>query len=131
MKQSVFLRAVLVLAGLIGFSVGFGQLFFPVSFEASAGINLGTDTGLLSEIRGAGGSLLLSGILMIYGAFKPSFTSYALLLSAVLYLSYGVSRIYGFVMDGTPNQSFLIVTITELVLGVISWVLYRKSKVAE
>ncbi|MNJ88948.1 hypothetical protein D3C87_65080 [compost metagenome] len=128
MKQSVFLRAVLVLSGLIGFSVGFGQLFLPISFEASAGIRLGTDPALLSEIRGAGGSLLLSGILMIYGAFKPSFTRYALLLSIVLYLSYGVSRMYGFAVDGVPNQSFLIVTITEMVLGVISWVLYHRSK---
>ena len=56
MKHSFFLRVVLVFSGLIGFSVGLGQLFFPVSFEASAGISLGTDVALLSEIRGAGGS---------------------------------------------------------------------------
>lgn len=128
MKQRVFLRAVLVLAGLIGFSVGFGQLFFPISFEASAGIELGTDPGLLSEIRGAGGSLLLSGILMIYGAFRQAAARFALLLSTVLYLSYGVSRIYGFSVDGLPNQSFLIVTITEIVLGVTSWLLYHRNK---
>lgn len=125
MKQSVFLRAFLAVSGLISFSVGVGLLFFPVPFEGSVGIHLGTDAGLLSEIRGAGGPLVLSGVLMIYGTFKPSFTRFALLLSTVLYLSYGVSRMYGFSTDGIPNQSFVILAIAEVVIGVISWVLYR------
>lgn len=130
MKQPVFLRVFLVLAGLSGFSVGVGLLFFPLPFEASAGIDLGTDASLLSEIRGAGGPLLLSGILIVYGAFKSSFTRFALLLSTVLYLSYGVSRVYGFAVDGMPNQSFVIVTVVEIVFGMISWVFYYRNKLA-
>ena len=40
MKQSLFSRTFLMLAGLIGFSVGIGQLFFPVAFESSSGVDL-------------------------------------------------------------------------------------------
>ena len=32
------------------------------------------------------------------------------------------------VIDGVPNQSFLVVAITEVVLGIISWILYRENK---
>lgn len=124
MKQRFYLQTFLALAGLTGFSVGAGQLFFPITFEASSGIDLGTDINLLSEIRAAGGSLVLFGILIVTGVFKRGFTKHALFLTTVLYLSYGFSRLFGFLADGTPNQLFVIVTIVEIAIGSVAFLVY-------
>lgn len=110
-------KIVLIIAGIIGMAVGFGLLFFPVSFEASAGISLNNDIDLLSDIRAMGGSLLICGILIFSGVFKKSMIRYSLFLAVVIYLSYGFSRIYAMFVDGVPNQSFIIVTISEMVIG--------------
>lgn len=131
MKQSVYVKLVLILAGVIGISVGMGQLFFPVAFEASAGISVAGETNLLSEIRAAGGTLLLAGIVMLFGVFKPSSTDFALSLAMLFYLAYGLSRSYGMVIDGIPSQSMVMVTIVEIVIGLaayVSYVMRRKGR---
>ena len=132
MKQFFLPRAFLMVAGLIGFSVGVGQLFFPVAFEASSGVSLGADISLLSEIRSAGGSLFLLGILITVGAFKRSLTKHALFLAATLYLGYGFSRLYAFFVDGIPNQLFVIVTSAEIGIGLLAlFIFYRVNQAAK
>lgn len=129
MKQFLFPRIFLVLAGLIGFSVGVGQLFFPIGFEASSGVSLDADINLLSEFRSAGGSLFLLGIAIIYGAFRRFLLKYALFLASVLYLGYGLARVYAFVVDGIPNELFVIVTTAEVVIGLVAlFMFYRIRK---
>lgn len=129
MKQFLFPRVFLVVAGLIGFSVGIGQLFFPVVFEASSGVRLDADINLLSEFRSAGGSLFLLGILIVSGAFKQSHVKYALFLTSFLYLGYGLARVYAFVMDGIPNELFIVVTTAEVVIGLAAlWLFYKVRK---
>ena len=124
MKRSVYVKLVLVLSGVVGISVGIGQLFFPVAFEASAGINVAGETNLLSEIRAAGGTLLLAGIAMLFGVFKPSSTDFALSLAMLFYLAYGLSRSYGMVIDGIPSQTMVMVTVVEIVIGLAAYVGY-------
>lgn len=124
MKQSVYVKFVLILAGIIGISVGIGQLFFPVAFEASAGISVAGETNLLSEIRAAGGTLLLAGTVMLFGAFKPSSTEFALSLAMLFYLAYGLSRSYGMIIDGIPNQTMVMVTVVEIIIGLAAYVSY-------
>ena len=132
MKQSVYVKSVLILAGVIGISVGIGQLFFPIAFEASAGINVAGAASLLSEIRAAGGTLLIAGIAMLFGAFKPSLGDFALSLAMLFYLGYGLSRSYGMVMDGLPGQSLVMVTVAEIIIGLAACVGYviRKKRAA-
>ncbi len=130
MKQTLYLRTLLIVAGITGISVGTGQLFFPVAFEASAGIDLGNDNNLLSEIRAAGGTLLTAGLIILCGAFRVQLARFALLLTMVFFLSYGFSRIYGMFADGMPGQSFIIVTIAEMAIGLGAATLfyYKKRK---
>lgn len=119
----------LAVAGLIGFSVGIGQLFFPIAFEASSGVRLDADINLLSEFRSAGGSLFLLGILILCGAFRQSLTKPALFLAAVLYLAYGLSRLYAFFADGIPNPLFVVVTTAEIGIGLTAFLtFYRVNK---
>lgn len=101
-------------------AVGAAQLFTPVAFEASAGITLGNNSSLLSEIRAAGGNLLAAGILIFSGVFSARMRLYSLLFSALFYLSYGLSRLISWGLDGAPAVSLQIATAAELVLGVLS-----------
>jgi len=106
-------------------------LCIPVTFESSAGIDLGDNSSLLSEIRAAGGTLLVAGVLILSGAFLPKLTSVSVVLSTLFYLSYGLSRLFSGLMDGIPSESLVIATVVEMVVGVLSllaWYQFRKEK---
>lgn len=129
MKKSV--KALLVVSGLTGIIIGSGLLFAPVSFEASAGINLGTNINLLSEVRAPGGALLVTGILILLGAFITKLAYTSVLLSSLIYLSYGFSRVFSMILDGVPSESLVTATIVEIVVGGLSFLVlvnFRKNQ---
>lgn len=129
MEKNIFVKVLLIISGIIGIGIGYALLFSPVAFESSAGINLGEDINLLSEVRAPSGLLLVSGIIIILGAFFSKWTYTAILLSSLIYLSYGVSRVVSIIFDGLPNETLLIALIVELLVGLISlFVLIRFRK---
>ncbi|GAB3249782.1 hypothetical protein GCM10027347_07120 [Larkinella harenae] len=120
-----------MIAGLIGIYVGSAQLFFPIAFESSAGINLGGNASLLNEIRAAGGTLFVAGILIFSGAFISGMTFVSIVLTTLFYSAYGWSRVVGMVADGFPNEPLMIAAAAELILGLCgAFILYgfRKGK---
>ncbi len=118
--KSTVLTLFLLFTGSIGIIIGGCLLFVPIAFEASAGIYISNDPSVLSEIRGSGGMLLGAGILIVAGAFIKSMPRVSLLLSTLFYLSYGISRIIGMLLDGIPSNSLIQVTIAEISIGLIS-----------
>jgi hypothetical protein len=120
MKKSKLGKIVLLIAGVIGMGIGGAQLFMPVAFEASAGISLGENISLLSEIRAAGGALLVAGIIMLSGVFNSRLSPISIMLSSLFYLTYGLSRMLSMMMDGIPSESLIIAAITEIVIGLMS-----------
>lgn len=120
MKKIKFIRIALFLFGTIAIGIGGALLFFPVSFEASAGIILGKNIGLLSEIRAYGSLILSGGIIILLGAFTNRLLPISIGLSSLFYLSIAVSRIISMVMDGVPSQTLVLATITETIIGLIS-----------
>ena len=125
MRSLFFVKLLLIIAGIIAMSVGIGQLFFPVAFEASSGVMLDGNVSLLSEMRGAGGVLLGSGIMILAGAFRATFRELSLILTILISLGYGVARVYGILMDGMPHQVLVGVAIGELVIGLLALFLYQ------
>ena len=119
MKNSKVLEILLIISGLIGTGIGGALLFTPVAFQASAGIELGDNISLLSEIRAPGGALLTSGILMILGAFVANLTFTSTVICTVIYLSYGISRILSMIIDGMPGEGLVIATAVEIVIGLV------------
>lgn len=119
MEKNIFIKALLIISGFIGIWIGYSLLFSPVAFEASAGINLGEDTNLLSEIRAPAGLLLVSGIIIILGAFFSKLTIYSIQLSCLIYLSYGLSRLVSIIFDGFPSEPLQIALFVELLVGLI------------
>jgi hypothetical protein len=113
-------RFFLMFAGITGIYIGASLLFTPVSFEASAGIPVTDNVNLLSEIRSSGGTLLAAGMLILIGGFRIAMTRTALIVSSLFYSAYGISRVISILIDGLPNISLVLITASELVIGMLS-----------
>ena len=117
MQPTKTLRVLLVVAGLVAFSVGVPILLDPAGFHAVNGIELGDAASLLSEVRAPGGALALLGALMLLGAFVRSFAFTSTSIGAAVYLAYGASRLVGLALDGRPADGLVVAAGIELVLG--------------
>lgn len=126
MKNSIVLKIILFISGLIAIGIGGTILTMPVAFYATNGINLEGNINLLNEIRASGGALLASGILIILGAFITKLTFTSTVISTLLYLSYGLSRILSIVLDGMPSEGLVQAVILELIIGLFCIVAFVK-----
>jgi hypothetical protein len=91
MEKSKLVKALLVVSGISGIAIGGALLFYPMAFEASAGIHLEENVNMLSEVRAPGGALLVAGIIMLSGVFISTLTRTSVVLASVFFLSYGFS----------------------------------------
>jgi len=112
-------KSILLIAGLIGAVVGSAILISPVAFHGTTGIELGSNPSLMSEVRAPGGGLLAIGLLIMAGAFVSRLTFTALVVAALVYVSYGASRIFSMAVDGMPHSTLVIVAGLEIVIGVL------------
>ncbi|NIY75041.1 DUF4345 domain-containing protein [Thalassospira sp. HF15] len=110
-------RVLLAVSGAIAVIIGGGLTFVPAQFQASAGVVLGPDINLLSEVRAPCGFLLAAGIMILLGAFRRQMVQLSLMLASLLYLSYAAARLVGIMMDGMPNSAILTALGVEVVLG--------------
>lgn len=120
MKNSKVLKIILIISGLVAAGVGAAILFIPMAFYAGSGINIGSDISLLNEIRAMGGGLLVVGILVMSGAFVAKLTFTATVISMLMYLSYGLSRIMSIAIDGLPVNALVQVTVLEIIIGLVA-----------
>ena len=132
MKNSKVLKSILVIAGLVGVIVSLGNIFIPVEFNASSGIELGTNINLINEFKATGGGLFLSSIFILLGVFMERLTFSSTLLATMLYLGYGFSRISSIVIDGVPSDELVQVAVFEIVMGLIAlFALFKYRKNVE
>ncbi len=116
----------LSVSGLLLVVIGGTILIVPHAFYASDGIVLGSDPSLLSEIRAPGGFLAGSGLLILTGTFRNHLSSLAVLLTVLVYGSFGLSRLLSLVLDGIPSDSLMIATVIEVAVAAIGlMILYR------
>lgn len=120
MKNSKILKTVLILAGMIAAAIGASMLLSPVAFHAKNSVTVGGSISSLSEARATGGGLLVMGVLIAAGAFVTRLTFTSAVLSALLFLSYGTSRLVSMAIDGIPTAGLIQATVIELVVGTFS-----------
>lgn len=126
MKNSKMLNIVLFVSGLIASSIGGVILFNPADFYAANGIELGGNISLLNEIRASGGALLVAGVLIISGCFVKSLRFTSIVVSSLLYLAYGLSRILSFALDGMPSKGLVQAAGLEIFIGVVCvWIFVK------
>ena len=119
MKNSNVVKTVLILSGLIASGIGGIIVLNPVAFYATYGIELAGNISLFNEIRAPGGALLASGILIMLGAFVEKLTFTSVVVSTLLYLSYGLSRILSIAVDGMPAEGLVQAAVLEIVIGLV------------
>ena len=119
MKGSIFYKIVLCIAGIIVIGIGGAILISPIDFFASNQIDIGNNASLLSEIRAPAGALLACGILILSGVFVSKLTYTSLIVSSLVYLSYGISRIIGIGIDGMPSDSLVYAAVFEIFIGLV------------
>ncbi len=128
MKKSKVLSVILFLAGLLIMVVGGATLFIPEVFSAKHGVILGSDINLLNDIRGAGGLMLGTGVLIMLGAFveKMAFTS--AVVGSVMYLFFAGSRMIAILLDGVPAEGLIKATVVETVVGLVVLMAFLKYR---
>lgn len=131
MENSKTLKSILFVSGLIAAGIGGAILFTPEVFYAPYGIDLGANYSLLNEVRAPGGALLASGLLILSGAFISKLAFASTLIGALLYLSYGLSRILSMAIDGMPDDRLVQATALELVIGLACIVALGKYRIPE
>ena len=131
MKNITLLKTILIITGLMASIIGAAILFAPVAFYATYGIEIGDNSSLLNEIRAPGAALLASGILIMSGAFIEKLTFSAIVVSTLLYLSYGLSRLMSMVIDGIPVEGLVHAAVLEIVTGlacIFAFMIYRRKQ---
>ena len=131
MKNSNVIKTVLILSGLISSVIGGAILFNPVALYSTYDIQLAGNISLFNEIRAPGGALLASGILIMLGAFVDKLTFTSVVVSTLLYLSYGLSRILSMAIDGMPVEGLVQAAVLEIAIGlvcVLILVKYRENQ---
>jgi len=128
MKHTFILKNTLFIAGIIAFGIGVAELFFPIRFHAGSGIALGDNVNLLNEMRAPGGTMLVMGIIILLGAFSSAFRVSSAVLATVLYLAYGLSRLYSIAVDGMPDTLLVQATALEIAIGLICALALAKAR---
>lgn len=115
---------ILGIAALVALAVGISATFTPVAFAASNGSDVAGDTNALSEMRSAGGAILIAAAVMLAGLWRPSLRRLAMIITAVLYLGYGAGRAFSAIADGLPHNFLMAALAAEVLIGVAAtWAL--------
>jgi hypothetical protein len=117
----------LCVSGLLLLGIGSAILLASATFHASNGIVLTDDPSLLSEIRAPGALLTACALLILAGAFRRSRRPLAVLLTALVYGSFGLARLPGTALDGTPSTGIVAATLIELIVAAVGlWIMGRQ-----
>lgn len=119
MQDSKFVKAMLIISGVLLIFIGGAYLFTPIEFYSSANqTDISGQVNLLSEIRASGGGLLFGGLLVLLGAFKPQLTYTSTVISIMIWMGYGLARVIAITADGMPNEGLFTVMFIEIIIGV-------------
>jgi hypothetical protein len=125
-KASVFSAygtpVLLLASGLIAAGIAVMILFAPTVFFSSYGIDIGKNASLVNELKAPAGALLVAGLLIMAGIFRPGLKMQSLGIATAVYLSYGLSRVLSMVMDGLPHDGLVSAAAIEVAIGAICFV---------
>ncbi len=132
MKNSKVVKTLLFFSGLIATGIGAVTLFAPVEGFGQLGVDLGGQTNLLSFIRAAGGGFVAtSGLVIILGVFVPKLTFTSTIIATLMFLSFGVARIFSMAVDGMPANVIVAAIVLEMIIGmagVFALLNYQENK---
>ncbi|MDA4847174.1 DUF4345 domain-containing protein [Hoeflea poritis] len=119
-----FYNIVLALSGLALFYVSTMRFIDP-SAASFLKTHLADDGNVLtiemmSEIRGIGAEMVLSGIVAFLGIFMPRFRVTAFVVLSVLFVGIVLGRSVSWVADGVPDESLFMPLTHEAILAAVN-----------
>lgn len=119
MKNSIVLRIVLGLSGMLLSIPGALALLAPVKFAARNAIDLGDNVGELSDYRAMGALMFGAGLATISGAFSSGMRFTSTIISMVAYISITLGRLVSIGIDGMAPDGLVKATVVEGVVALI------------
>jgi hypothetical protein len=119
-RTKIMRRLLLLLSGVTAIAIATTILFAPELFYASYGIEVAGDAALKNELKAPAGLLLTGGGLILLGAFRSEWTTQSLVITAAIYLSYGLARFASFGLDGMPESGLFEAALFEIAIGGIA-----------
>ena len=103
----------------------------PEAYLAQFASDVEFNNTILSEMRGLGGHLFVLGSIVLSGAFYRDLEYPAMLISAIVFVSFSIFRISGIAIDGTPDTGIYVALGIEMVLAfaVLPMIYKKKLKV--
>jgi hypothetical protein len=109
------------LSALLLLFVGSSRLQNPKkTFQKSSGINLNDDKDLINELRGISGVMFLSSVLIATGIFIDKMLFTSLIIAVLIFIGFGIGRIFSILKDGKPNTQIMQGIGFEMVLGALN-----------
>lgn len=109
--------ALLLISGILLLVIGALIIVTPGEFYGSYNIDLAGNVNLLNELKAPAGLLLAAGIYILSAALIRNRRKIALVLAALIFLSYAASRALSMAIDGVPASSLIMATVLEAVIG--------------
>ena len=128
MKDSIVFKVILIILAIILLVFGGWRLVDPIGFLTFSGLELSYEAGFLSELRGAGGIIMVSGLVVGLGAFLQAWSRTSVLLAVMVFLPLGLGRLVGLILDGSPGAGVIQGMAIELVFGVLALYAYFKYR---
>ncbi|MEM0929780.1 MAG: DUF4345 domain-containing protein [Pseudomonadota bacterium] len=115
--NAILTRTTLMGSGAMLGLIGSNLLFHPMRVLEMSDVIVSDDPGLMSELTGPSGVLIVTAALMLLGAMKLRFANVSLTSGAFVYGSYGIARVIGMVLHGVPSTALITATVVELIMG--------------
>ncbi len=114
---------ILSLSGLLLTYAGAMRLIKPLksfclkSYLDDPNNKLEGESDIFNEMRGAGASIALGGIIILLGTALPKLMLASFVVAFVIFIGHAIGRLVSMSSDGKPNQQLVQGLISELVLG--------------
>ena len=116
-RNKLLQRLLLLVSGLTAAAIAMAILFAPDVFYAGYGIVTAGNPALSNELKAPAGLLLTGGVFMLVSTFRKQWITSGLIVAALVYLSYGFSRLVGFALDGIPAGGLYEAALFEIAIG--------------
>lgn len=120
-------KSYLFVSGLVMTLVGSYIALSPVHYLNAMRLGqIEVPIGLLSDLRGLGGTLLVMGMGVMASVFISPWQRSALIITTVFYANYALLRSLSLLLDGMPDTAISIAYFIELMLALIGcWLCWQ------
>ena len=124
--MEIFKIVVLSLSGLLLLYAGLSRAINPIksfclkAYLDNPELKLEGKADMFNEMRGAGTSLALGGIIILLGTIMSDFRPTSHVVAVVIFIGFAIGRLISKSLDGKPNNELFQGTMSEIILGALN-----------